>query len=66
MATIWTGCATPHEHILLLDSAPRPGAKILISGGGRCNAIHPRITPQDYAGSTPNAIRKAPCCFDVP
>ncbi len=66
MAAIWAGRSAPQKRILLLDSAPKPGAKILISGGGRCNVTHTHVTPQDYAGSTPNAIRKVLRRFDVP
>jgi predicted Rossmann fold flavoprotein len=34
--------------ILLIDSAPKPGAKILVAGGGRCNVTHDVVHPQDY------------------
>lgn len=37
--------------ILLLDGARTIGAKILISGGGRCNVTHDVVTPKDYFGN---------------
>jgi len=66
MAAVWAGRARPGRRIRLLEASPQPGAKILISGGGRCNLTHVRVTAQDYAGSTPNAIRKVLRRFDVP
>lgn len=41
-----TGCS-----IVLLDGANRIGAKILVSGGGRCNVTHDAVTPSDYFGN---------------
>ncbi len=66
MAAIWAGRTRPGRRILLLEASARPGAKILISGGGRCNVTHARVTERDYSGSTPNAIRKVLRRFDVP
>ncbi len=43
--------------VVLLDRADRPGAKILVSGGGRCNVTHHAVTERDYAGGSPNAVR---------
>lgn len=39
--------ATP-ARILLLDGAKTIGAKILVSGGGRCNVTHAVVRPEDY------------------
>ena len=36
---------------MLLDGANRIGAKILVSGGGRCNVTHDAVTPSDYFGN---------------
>ena len=66
MAAIWSGRSAPDERILLLDSAFRPGSKILISGGGRCNVTHHAVDPRDFAGSSRNAIGKVLRAFDVP
>ncbi len=48
-----------------LDSARKPGAKILVSGGGRCNITHWQVTDADFAGSTAPAIRKVLGRFPV-
>lgn len=58
--------AVTGRRILLLDSASRPGAKILVSGGGRCNVTHERVSEEDYSGSTAPAIRNVLRRFDVP
>ncbi len=42
--------------IALIDSAAKPGAKILVSGGSRCNVTHHRVTPEDYNGPR-NVVR---------
>jgi len=38
-------------NIVLLDGAKTIGAKILVSGGGRCNVTHETVTPTDYFGN---------------
>lgn len=50
--------------IVVVDGARKPGAKILVSGGGRCNVTHQRITPQDYNGGSSNTIRNVLRSFD--
>ncbi len=66
MAAIWTARTEPSARVFVLDSARRLGAKILVSGGGRCNVTHERVTEHDFAGSTPHAIRKVLRRFQVP
>jgi len=51
--------------VVVLDGARRIGAKILVSGGGRCNVTHWQVTARDYAGSTPPAIRNVLGRFGV-
>jgi predicted Rossmann fold flavoprotein len=34
--------------VLLLESRPKPGAKIRVSGGGRCNVLPSRVELEDY------------------
>lgn len=41
----------PDSRILLLDGAKTIGAKILVSGGGRCNVTHDRVSAADYFGN---------------
>lgn len=64
-AAIWTGRTHPNQRTLVLDSAKKLGAKILIAGGGRCNVTHDHVDQTAYAGATPNAIKKILRRFDV-
>jgi predicted Rossmann fold flavoprotein len=48
----------PDLTVLLLDGAARPGAKILVSGGGRCNVTNAVVTASDFWGATPPVIRR--------
>ena len=50
--------------IVLLDGAKKIGAKILVAGGGRCNVTHHRVLPNDYAGTSPNAIKNVLKAFN--
>jgi predicted Rossmann fold flavoprotein len=52
--------------VFLLDGARTLGAKILVSGGGRCNVTHHAVDESAFCGSTPAAIRKVLRRFDVP
>lgn len=66
MAGIWAGrTAGPRARILALDGAPRLGAKILVSGGGRCNVTHERVTAEDFAGSGRAVVHHVLRQFDV-
>ncbi len=42
--------------IAILDGAKKLGAKILVSGGGRCNVTNVRVTPDDFHGGSRNTI----------
>ena len=48
----------PDWRIALFDGAQKVGAKILISGGGRCNVTNQVVTPSDYWGGSPHLIRR--------
>lgn len=48
----------------LMDGAKSIGAKILISGGGRCNVTHDIVTPEDFHG-TRHIIRNVLSAFDA-
>ncbi len=65
MAAIWAGRAGARR-VVVLDGARTLGAKILISGGGRCNVTHHEVDETAFAGSSPAAIRKVLRRFDVP
>ena len=43
--------------LALLDTAKKPGAKILVSGGSRCNVTNTRVTETDFWGGS--SIRSA-------
>jgi len=48
----------PHLSVLLLDSSSRPGAKILVSGGSRCNVTNVAVSERDFSGGKPTIIRR--------
>ncbi len=50
--------ADSSNKVAALDGAKIIGAKILVSGGGRCNVTHDVVTPNDFAGSKRNQIAK--------
>jgi hypothetical protein len=51
------------RRIVVLDGARALGAKILVSGGGRCNVTHRKVLPQDFNGSQ-NIVRNILAAFD--
>jgi predicted Rossmann fold flavoprotein len=53
----------PNRTILALDGANKLGAKILVSGGGRCNVTNVAVTPSDYCGGSPHVIRRVLAAF---
>jgi hypothetical protein len=50
--------------VLLLDGAKQIGAKILVSGGGRCNVTHEVVTPRGFFGNR-HIIRNVLAAFSV-
>jgi predicted Rossmann fold flavoprotein len=46
------------RRVLLVDGAARPGAKILISGGSRCNVTNAVVTERDYWGGRRTIISR--------
>ncbi|MBU6481761.1 MAG: NAD(P)/FAD-dependent oxidoreductase [Nitrospirae bacterium] len=55
------GCA---QRIVLLDGAKSIGAKILVSGGGRCNVTHDVVTATDFFGNR-HIIKNVLAAFPV-
>ena len=47
------------RRVLVLDHAPEPGAKILISGGGRCNFTNRDTAPDRFLSQNPAFCRSA-------
>ena len=60
---IFTARRYPGRSILALDGAKKLGAKILVSGGGRCNVTNVAVTPSDYCGGSPHVIRRVLAAF---
>ncbi|MDQ3280063.1 MAG: NAD(P)/FAD-dependent oxidoreductase [Acidobacteriota bacterium] len=63
-AAIFAQKSAPGARIVAFDAAPKIGAKILISGGGRCNVTHDVVTADDFNGNR-NAIAKVLRTFPV-
>ncbi len=47
------------KRVLVLEKAERPGKKILISGGGRCNFTNIHTSPDRYISANPHFARSA-------
>lgn len=47
------------KKVLLLEHNDRPGKKIVISGGGRCNFTNLRASPENYLSHNPEFCRSA-------
>ncbi len=47
------------RRVLLLDSSNKPGKKILMSGGGRCNFTNMWAEPANYASVNPHFCKSA-------
>src|SRR4051812_34485070 len=56
--------APPGFCTVVLGGAKSLGAKILVSGGGRCNVTHHEVSPRDFNGSQ-NVVRNVLSEFDV-
>ncbi|MDM7917509.1 MAG: aminoacetone oxidase family FAD-binding enzyme, partial [Candidatus Eisenbacteria bacterium] len=56
----------PRPAILLLDGARKLGAKILVSGGGRCNVTNETVRAEDFHASSLPFVRQVLAGFDVP
>jgi predicted Rossmann fold flavoprotein len=52
------------QRIVLLDGAKTIGAKILVSGGGRCNVTHEVVAPTDFFGNR-HIIKNVLAAFSV-
>ncbi|HEX4794128.1 MAG TPA: NAD(P)/FAD-dependent oxidoreductase [Humisphaera sp.] len=56
--------AGPSRRIIILDRAKSLGAKILVSGGGRCNVTHDIVRPEDFNGRR-TIVRNILAAFDA-
>src|SRR4051812_29481261 len=63
-AAIFAAQASPRQQrVVILDGAKAIGAKILVSGGGRCNVTHDAVRPEDFNGSR-NIVKNVLAAFD--
>ncbi len=53
----------PGLAVVVLDGAPALGAKILVSGGGRCNVTNARVTEGDFNGGSKPFVRRVLAAF---
>lgn len=58
MASIQLARLRTDLQIRVLDGAKRLGAKILISGGGRCNVTNQSVSEKDFHGGSRNVIKR--------
>jgi predicted Rossmann fold flavoprotein len=53
------GAGRRGRRVLLLEHGAQPGAKILISGGGRCNFTNLEVTPERFLSANPHFCKSA-------
>jgi predicted Rossmann fold flavoprotein len=63
---IFTRRLAPAVSLRLLDTAGKPGAKILVSGGSRCNVTNRIVRDADYWGGRRTVIRHVLRALPVP
>lgn len=56
-------CAEKSLRVLILEGKSRPGAKLLISGGGRCNITNLKVSEKDYQSGDPRTVRNILSAF---
>jgi predicted Rossmann fold flavoprotein len=56
----------PAVPVTVVDTARRPGAKILVSGGSRCNVTNSIVTERDYWGGSRAVVRRVLRALPVP
>ena len=62
---IFTRRLDPTRTVFLLEGARKPGAKILISGGSRCNVTNTIVTERDFWGGRATIVRRVLRRFSV-
>jgi predicted Rossmann fold flavoprotein len=56
----------PRLDVICLDGARRVGAKILVSGGSRCNVTNTVVTDRDFWGGPARVVRSVLRAFPAP
>ena len=64
-AAIFTRRFNRTRSVVVLDGARAPGAKILVSGGSRCNVTNTTVSERDFWGGKPSVIRRVLRAFPV-
>jgi predicted Rossmann fold flavoprotein len=62
---IFAARRSPESRIAVLDSARKLGAKILVSGGGRCNVTNRVVTEADFRGGSSRFVKRVLRAFRV-
>ncbi len=62
-AGIFAAQHLPAARVVLMDGAAQIGAKILVSGGGRCNVVHQSVGADDFNADQP-FVRHVLAAFD--
>jgi predicted Rossmann fold flavoprotein len=62
---VFTRRSNPALHVVVLEGARQPGAKILVSGGTRCNITNAVVSEQDFWGGPRTIIRRVLRAFTV-
>ena len=55
---IFTRRGNPDIRVSLLEGARQPGAKILVSGGSRCNVTNAVVAEADFNSGRPSVVRR--------
>ena len=55
---IFTRRRAPSLSVMVVDGAKKPGAKILVSGGSRCNVTNTVVTERDFWGGRRTIVRR--------
>jgi predicted Rossmann fold flavoprotein len=51
--------AKRNRRVIVLDNGPKPGRKILMAGGGKCNFTNQNLTPDNFICSNPHFVKSA-------
>lgn len=62
---IFAARAAPDIRVVCLDGARHIGAKILVSGGSRCNVTNRRVTEHDFWGGPSRVVRNVLRAFSA-
>ena len=64
-AAVFCGRVLTNQRIICADAARTVGAKILVSGGARCNVTNRVVTERDFWGGNPRIVRSVLRAFSA-